>query len=277
MAPSHDFQWREDHPRTRIYQIGFNKAATLSLHVFFLRNGIRSVHWDQGRLSESIHANAAHGRPLFAEYSQCQAFTDMEHLTHAQGPRSATQDLFEAMYAQDPGGLFIFNTRPLDAWLQSRWQQAEYVPRYRTLLGDDDDAILDHWRAEYLSHRRRVLEFFAGSARFLYFDINHHGAAELCAFLARHGFHLDPRHYGHYHRAEQMYDQQTRNLHIDRLRDAALYLYQHENDLKNAAVLMRMASELRPLGAYVFQRAEAWERELSAHAAAAVPDDDRDA
>lgn len=277
MATPVEFPWRDDHPATRIYQIGFNKAATLSLHVFFLRNGIRSVHWDEGKLSESIYANAARGRPLFNDYAECQAFTDMENLTHPMRPKSAAQDLFETMYAQDPGGLFVFNTRPLDNWLQSRWQQTEYVPRYRLIHGDDDDAILAQWRAEYLRHSRRVLQFFAGSDRFLYLDISRHGATELCAFLARHGFNLQPHHYGHYHRAEQMSDQRTRNRHIDRLRDTALYFYQHENDLEMAARLMRIASELRPLGAYLFRQADKWERMLCERRAAEGIDQDPNA
>ena len=38
----------------KIFQIGFNKCGTTSIHRMLVANGINSVHWDKGRLSKSI-------------------------------------------------------------------------------------------------------------------------------------------------------------------------------------------------------------------------------
>lgn len=52
----------------KIFQIGFNKVGTVSLHEFFLKNGISSVHWDRGNLSKTIHSNKLSGKPLCQRY-----------------------------------------------------------------------------------------------------------------------------------------------------------------------------------------------------------------
>ena len=46
----------------KIFQIGFNKCGTKTLHHYFSRNGIRSVHWDEGRLAQRMFANLASGK-----------------------------------------------------------------------------------------------------------------------------------------------------------------------------------------------------------------------
>ena len=42
----------------KIFQIGFNKCATVSLHKFFESNGLKSIHWDKGRLAKTIYKNS---------------------------------------------------------------------------------------------------------------------------------------------------------------------------------------------------------------------------
>lgn len=36
----------------KIFQIGFNKCGAVSLHKFFLDNGLKSIHWDNGNLAK---------------------------------------------------------------------------------------------------------------------------------------------------------------------------------------------------------------------------------
>jgi len=38
----------------KIFQIGFNKCGTTSIHQFLLNNGIRSVHWEGGKIADEI-------------------------------------------------------------------------------------------------------------------------------------------------------------------------------------------------------------------------------
>lgn len=38
-------------PKNRIYQIRFNKAVTSTLHHYFMKNGVRSIHFDKGEVS----------------------------------------------------------------------------------------------------------------------------------------------------------------------------------------------------------------------------------
>jgi hypothetical protein len=64
----------------KIFQIGFNKCGTKTLHHYFSRNGVRSVHWDYGRLAQRLFANLASGSKLLAGYEQFDVFTDMEYL-----------------------------------------------------------------------------------------------------------------------------------------------------------------------------------------------------
>ena len=61
----------------KIFQIGFNKCGTRTIHRYLARNGVRSLHWDAGRLAKRMYANLAEGRELLAGYEEFDAFTDM--------------------------------------------------------------------------------------------------------------------------------------------------------------------------------------------------------
>ena len=37
-----------------VFLIGFNKTATTTLHFFFKKNGLPSIHWDNNRLATTI-------------------------------------------------------------------------------------------------------------------------------------------------------------------------------------------------------------------------------
>jgi len=62
----------------RIFQIGFNRCGTRSIHYFFLENGLRTAHWRHGRLARAIYANLTHGRSLITGFERIEAFSDME-------------------------------------------------------------------------------------------------------------------------------------------------------------------------------------------------------
>jgi hypothetical protein len=64
----------------RIFQIGFNRCGTTSLHGFFMKNGISSVHWDRGRIGVAFWRRMMAGEDPFQDYSGVTAFNDMMYL-----------------------------------------------------------------------------------------------------------------------------------------------------------------------------------------------------
>jgi Sulfotransferase domain len=147
----------------KIFQIGFNRCGTRTIHNYFRANGVRSVHWDQGRLARRIFANLANGDELLAGYSYFDVFTDMEWIDGLH--YCEAYKLFPYFAAEYPNSVFILNTRDREAWIRSRLlhRRGEYAARYKRYLGvASDEKLADMWRAEWDRHHRRVTEFFQG-------------------------------------------------------------------------------------------------------------------
>lgn len=146
----------------KIFQIGFNRCGTRTIHSYFAASGVRSVHWDQGRLARRIFTNLADGDDLLAGYAYFDVLTDMEYLdglVHLEAYK-----LFPYFAAQYPDAVFILNTRDREDWILSRLRHrnGEYAARYKRYLGiASDGSLADAWRAEWDRHHRRVVEFFA--------------------------------------------------------------------------------------------------------------------
>jgi hypothetical protein len=242
----------------RTYQIGFNKTATVSLHVFFLRNNIPSVHWDRGRLAKTVFDNLANGRPLFTHYKAYSAFTDMEHRDEHRQIRNASEALFKKMHAQDSQDLFIFNTRSLKAWLRSRAQQDDYLEGAMRAHGLSTKEVLTMWTAQYNSHCEAVRDYFGDIPHLLDFNIERDNGTTLSAFLAQHGIETDPKFYGHNHRTIRMQNREQRNQQIHNLRDAAIDFPEVEGEVALRLKLMGQAIELRPIGAFMQRKAAGW-------------------
>ena len=68
-------------PSRQVFQIGFNKCGTSTLHRFFELNGFRSVHWDRGTLAQRLYRNLTEGKSLIAGYEHFETFADMEHIS----------------------------------------------------------------------------------------------------------------------------------------------------------------------------------------------------
>ena len=152
----------------KIFQIGFNKCGTKTLHHYFSRNGIQSVHWDEGRLAQCMFANLAAGKNLLAGYEQFDAFTDMEFLSKS-GTSLEAYKLFPHLASQYPKA-FIYSqhTRPRkvgSAAVFSHGKNLSYV--HRSMLHSDVASIhdlTDRWRIEWERHHRQVMVFFAQTA-----------------------------------------------------------------------------------------------------------------
>jgi len=145
----------------KIFQIGFNRCGTRTIHEYFLANRVRSVHWDEGRLARRIFTNLANGDDLLAGYSYFDVFTDLEWLDGAH--HCEAYKLFPYLAGQYPDAVFILNTRDREDWIRSRLRHrgGEYAARYKRYLGiASDEKLAEAWRVEWDRHHRRVIEFF---------------------------------------------------------------------------------------------------------------------
>jgi hypothetical protein len=189
----------------KIVQIGFSRCGTHSLHELFARSGLPAVHYDRGRLGARMLHNQLHGRPLLAGYERTVAFTDMQ----AQVNRSFLYQgfkQFRQLDRQNPGAYFILNTRNEDAWIASmlRNENGRHLPWLMRVLGFACIAELErYWRTDWRRHHADVVEHFAGSARFLVFDIERDDPATLARFLD--AFSIDPSHYGHRYQSDSLF------------------------------------------------------------------------
>jgi hypothetical protein len=146
----------------KIFQIGFNKCGTGTIHNYLRANGVSSVHWDRGNLAKRLFANLANDDDLLAGYEQFDAFTDMEFLDYT-GTYLEGYKLFPHLAAQYPDAVFILNTRDREAWIRSRLEHGTrpYLRRQMLHYGVASvDEVTDRWRAEWERHHRRVVEFF---------------------------------------------------------------------------------------------------------------------
>ena len=148
----------------KIFQIGFNKCGTKTLHHYFSRNGVRSVHWDYGRLAQRMLANLASGSKLLAGYEQFDVFTDMEYLNES-GTYLEAYKLYRHLAEQYPHSVFILNTRNRDAWIRSRLghgKDLSYAQRSMVHYNVTSiQELTNLWNAEWEHHHCDVTEFFA--------------------------------------------------------------------------------------------------------------------
>jgi hypothetical protein len=148
----------------KIFQIGFNKCGTSTIHRYLRANSVRSVHWDEGRLAQRMFANLANGDNLLAGYEAFDAFTDMEYLD-AKGTFLEGYKLFPYLAAQYPDAVFILNTRDREDWIRSRLRHSDggYAMRHQAFYQTrSDHELAEIWRMDWERHHRRVMEFFSG-------------------------------------------------------------------------------------------------------------------
>lgn len=157
----------------KVFQIGFNKCGTRTIHHFLHVNGIKSIHWDAGDLARRMFRNLVEGDGLVAGYEGYEAFSDMEVV----GREFALEayKLFPILAQQYPEAVFVLNTRDREEWVKSRFNhgRGQYAKRWKSVLKiSDDDKLADVWRSDWDRHHDRVHEFFANrSHRFFKFDI----------------------------------------------------------------------------------------------------------
>lgn len=165
----------------KVFQIGFNKCATLSLHTFFKNNGHSSVHWDGGKWNKIFHKNHIKGNLLCNGHDDIIFWSDLTYI----------QRHFETFAVQYPSAKFIYNTRNIDDWIESR--KRHYSPKGIERIWMKENKLREnkikhppqHWRSEWVIYERRLLEYFSGihRNRLLIFDIDSNTSQDIVNFL----------------------------------------------------------------------------------------------
>jgi len=182
----------------KIILIGLNKTGTMTFHHLFLGSGIKSVHWRDdvsGNIAKRMVSNISIARaPL--EGIDATAFSDLSFASNRM-VIEGTQ-FFPELHAAYPDAYFIYNTRPVDAWVSSRLAHANGTFASRCAIATDIDKnrLEQQWRKLFWDHRERVLWHFANHPRFLSFDISNDDPTKIATLLAPH-YRIDLTHWGH--------------------------------------------------------------------------------
>jgi len=170
-----------------VFQIGFNKCGTTSLHRFLLASGIRSLHWADGLMAERMIARMDAGQDPLRDFPQTIGFADM--IAIRLGRLVEPYKRFDYLHRWYPDALFILNTRDRENWISSR--AAHELGGYRLLavyarcLAISEAQVPNFWRAEWESHHALVRAYFGSAPNFLEFNIESDDPQELLAFIAR--------------------------------------------------------------------------------------------
>lgn len=169
-------------PYNKIFQIGFNKCGTTSIHELFIQSGLNSVHWGGGNVAKTIQYNIDNNIMPLTGVDEYDCYTDIEDLPTNSFPLIDHYKLLDEKY---PDSLFILNTRPVDKWITSRLkhQNGKYTEQYKSVLNiTSDEELISKWTSDWDKHHEDVLTYFENNNRFIMFDIENEGD-ELITFL----------------------------------------------------------------------------------------------
>lgn len=178
----------------KIFQIGFNKCGTCSIHDLFDKYSIpklKSIHWDYGKLAYSIHNNLIHNELLLKDYSDINLYSDMECAVKSENTYQLLYGFkyFYILDQQYPNSKFILNTRNTDNWINSRLNhysghylingkvyEQEKIPFYkRHMIAyniDSLESLIDRWKYQWNTHHKNVRSYFKDRPQdLLIFDI----------------------------------------------------------------------------------------------------------
>jgi hypothetical protein len=169
----------------KVFQIGMTGMATRWLRRVFRSAGYTAAPGENAPIALDIcYAARTGGRPLTA-YSEVDLFTDMEHTSTRFEPPLHGQHEFELLHEHFPDAYFILNVGNLDAWLRRRANARgrAHLETAARVLDLEEDEVPEVWRRRWLEHDRSVRSHFAGHERFMVFDVEVHGLADLSRFV----------------------------------------------------------------------------------------------
>lgn len=170
--------------RIKILQIGFNRCGTSSLREYFDGQGIRTLHWDQGKIARRGKERMDRREDPLLDYERRIFISDMEWI-EAEGPIIEFYKCFNYLHHWYPDAYFILNTRDREDWIKSRDRLPGYTAAYRRADGlEADEAVFAHWRADWDSHHQAVRHYFGQSGgNLLVFNIDTDTTDTLVDFL----------------------------------------------------------------------------------------------
>lgn len=242
----------------KIFQIGFNKSGSASIFDFMKSNGFASVHWERGQLSEQLKENHKAGTPLLSGYENYQVFTDMEHREKDQSAFYSYQHYFQDLDKQYPDSIFILNYRDVDKWIKGRIYHPGYLERCMSVAGVSTEEVIDQWKQHFYKHISSVKSYFKDRDNLITLDLDNDKKDKLYHELAKRGFNLAHKTLPTKHVTKKT--KKAREIHIDNLRDAALYFENH--DLELALSLMQIAANLRPSGKVINDKIKVYESKI---------------
>tara|TARA_A100001015_G_scaffold156177_1_gene173334 strand:- start:481 stop:1038 length:558 start_codon:yes stop_codon:yes gene_type:complete len=177
----------------KIFIIGFNKTGTRTLHNYFSKNLIPSIHWDHGKLAKQIKYNHENGIKILTGYDQYTVFSDMEDYINLN---YAHVDYFKEFDKVYPESKFILNIRDVENWIKSRNNHDKYTENLCKKLNVTKEVLNQRWREDYYNHKKNVINYFSDKPnKLLIFDIEKDSVQNLNDFFPK--LQLNSKHYTH--------------------------------------------------------------------------------
>ncbi|MFA0426721.1 sulfotransferase [Vibrio sp. 10N.222.51.C5] len=198
----------ENNMKFRVFQIGFNKCATVSVCHFFRDNGYKAVHWDKNKLAQTMKYNAEQGKNVITGYENFDVFTDMEgYSVEGDSYIYAYMDYFKEMYEDNPNSKFILNTRSRSKWILSRIKhgRGSYVRDLCRINECTEEELIMKWNVEWYEHHLNVINYFKDKPEhLLLFDIENDSPQVIVDFL-KDNMSLDVEMWAHHHKSSEKY------------------------------------------------------------------------
>lgn len=180
----------------KIFIIGFNKTATRTLDNFFSRNGLKTIHWDEGKLARSMKLNYLKNINLINTfYEQFTVFSDMEDYLD---DNYAHIKFFKLLEKQYPTAKFILNIRNLDDWIKSRnnHMQGKYKSYLSNYYNLNAKEIEMKWTNNFNYHIQDVKDYFSDKpGKLLIYNIDIDKPIKLLEFFPE--YNLNSSFFGH--------------------------------------------------------------------------------
>ena len=157
----------------KIFYIGFNRCATLSLASFFADNSLDKnsvTHWDYGRLASKMYKNFLEKKTLLSGLESKIFYLDMECCVEENNKKKWVYMYkhFRLLDEQYPNSKFILNIRNLNNWIDSRknwliWHENEwnsYAEVLAKIENLNQEELFKKWKREWSIHNIEVANYF---------------------------------------------------------------------------------------------------------------------